>query len=350
MVFKRPDLSQAAPEIRTYVEYLENELARLKKSSPSNRTAHAAIEDEVVLPMRPGEPPTTLQLITITAGGIAKRTPRHLYNRQRRGGMGIFDLDAPEDDPPTILVVGEISQSLLLFTNLARAFRIPISQIPEKEVRDRGQSLVVKMDLSPGEHIAAAVPDEARGAVALISERGLVRYLRHHVFGEYMRPGTVMFDPRQFGSLTAVCRTNGDGDLFIASQKGKAIRFTEKLVPPQGGLGLRIDEDDIAIAVTAVTDDSSVFLVDADGNGTIRTMSGFSANKAPGGGGKIAMKTNHLVSAQRVDPEDDVFMISRLSKIIRFMSEEIPAKEGVVQGVNCMSLRADQVMTGIVTH
>ena len=43
-------------------------------------------------------------------------------------------------------------------------------------------------------------------------------------------------------------------------------------------------------------------------------------------------------------------MISRLSKIIRFMSEEIPAKEGVVQGVNCMSLRADQVMTGIVTH
>ena len=104
------------------------------------------------------------------------------------------------------------------------------------------------------------------------------------------------------------------------------------------------------LAVAAVTDDSSVFLVDADGNGTIRTMSGFSANKAPGGGGKIAMKTNHLVSAQRVDPEDDVFMISRLSKIIRFMSEEIPAKEGVVQGVNCMSLRADQVMTGIVTH
>jgi hypothetical protein len=31
-----------------------------------------------------------------------------------------------------------------------------------------------------------------------------------------------------------------------------------------------------------------------------------------------------------------------LGKIIRFSAEEIPAKEGVVQGVNCMNLRADE--------
>ena len=34
-----------------------------------------------------------------------KRTYRHLYLRQRRSGMGIFDLDTPEEDPPTLLTL-----------------------------------------------------------------------------------------------------------------------------------------------------------------------------------------------------------------------------------------------------
>ena len=44
-----------------------------------------------------------------------------------------------------------------------------------------------------------------------------------------------------------------------------------------------------------------------------------------------------------VSDNDDVFAISGLSKIIRFQAVEIPPKEGVVQGVNCMALRADEV-------
>jgi hypothetical protein len=34
-----------------------------------------------------------------------------------------------------------------------------------------------------------------------------------------------------------------------------------------------------------------------------------------------------------------------LGKMIRFQAAEVPAKEGVVQGVNCMTLRADLCMT-----
>ena len=84
-------------------------------------------------------------------------------------------------------------------------------------------------------------------------------------------------------------------------------------------------------------------LIGADGKGTIRLMSGFAANKAPGSGGKIAIKTDHLIGAATIREQDDIFAISRLSKIIRFQAIEIPPKSGVVQGVNCMSLRSDEV-------
>jgi DNA gyrase/topoisomerase IV subunit A len=78
-------------------------------------------------------------------------------------------------------------------------------------------------------------------------------------------------------------------------------------------------------------------------------MSGFRPNKAPGGGGKIAIKTDHLIGATAVADTDDVFIISRLSKLIRFRAIEVPPKEGVVQGVNCMALRADETVAVTVS-
>jgi DNA gyrase subunit A len=73
-------------------------------------------------------------------------------------------------------------------------------------------------------------------------------------------------------------------------------------------------------------------------------MSGFAANKAPAAGGKVAMKTDKLIGAARAGTGDELFAISRLGKLIRFAAAEVPPKEGVVQGVACMALRADEVV------
>jgi len=67
---------------------------------------------------------------------------------------------------------------------------------------------------------------------------------------------------------------------------------------------------------------------------------GFAENKAAGAGGKQLLKAEKLVSALRVTEKDDLFVLSKLSKMVRFSADEVP-KEGVVQGVNCMALRAD---------
>ncbi|MFZ6031410.1 MAG: DNA gyrase C-terminal beta-propeller domain-containing protein [Chloroflexota bacterium] len=354
MSVSRPNLAQLDPAVRQYIEYLEAELARsraiqaiqARKPRPVPALAFSSDETEASLPpLETEEAPTSVHLIAITGGGLAKRTPRHLYSRQRRGGMGIFDLDGPEDDPVRILLTSEPDRHLLLFTNLARAFRLPVSQIVEGPVRSKGQSIVGKWGLLEDEYFVAALPDEASGAVALLSQDGFVRYLRHHVFGEYMKPGTAMYDARKFGSLATVCRTRGDADLLIVSHHGKGIRFAEKLVPPQGGLGLRLESGDRAVAVASINDGSNVFLADAQGRGTIRVMGSFSANKSAGGGGKIIMNSTEIVAALPVECSDDIFMISRLSKIVRFMAAEVPPKEGNVQGVNCMSLRGDEVVT-----
>lgn len=346
----RPELSKLDPEARDYILYLEGELERLQTkaiSVPVHRKTGLPTreEDEFdLLPEEVPEPleePTTICVITSTASGIAKRTPRHLYARQRRGGMGVFDLDTSENDPPVILAVADLSDNLLVLTNQARAFRLPVNLITETPIRARGESILKKLNLDPGEKLAQILPERAQGYVALVSERGMVRLLRHHVFGEYMKPGAALYDLRAFGALAGACWTPGDGDLFIATRQGRAIRFSEKSVSPQGTLGIRLGAEDEVVGITAVYEDSSVFLLSTDGRGTIRLMEGFTPNKSPGAGGKIAINTDQLVGACNVDKTQDIFIISRLGKIIRFRASEIPSKDGVVQGVVCMSLRAD---------
>jgi DNA gyrase subunit A len=340
MTLPRPDLSQADPAIRAYVESLEAEIELLRASASEGEETATAPEAA-----EPSEPPTSINVIVLSRGGLLKRTPRHLYDRQRRSGMGIFDIDLPDDDAPLSLTLADESDTLILLTNQARAFRLPVNTLPESPVRARGGSLAGHLpDLQADEGIVVALPAQSQGYLAMLSRSGHVRCLPAHVFGESLSPGADVYNLDRLGPLVAACWTPGNGDLFIATHNGLAIRFSEKQVSIQGGPGIRLEAGDTTVAIASVRDESGVFLLGADGKGTIRLMSGFNPNKSPGAGGKVAMKTGHLVGAVTVNETDDVFIISRLSKIIRFRAKEVPAKEGVVQGVHCMSLRADETV------
>lgn len=335
MNLERPDLTDVDPEVLAYIETLEMELLQLQTAQPARKP----VEEK---PLEPSEPPTTMNVISISRDGLAKRTPRHLYGRQRRSGMGVFDLETAEGDQPALLVVADEEAAVLLFTNFGRAFRLKVDALSEVPVRARGQNIMTLFTFRPHERIIATLPADSGKAVALASQRGWVRTVDASRLTRSLIPGMSFYDVQQGGHMTAACWTNGDDELFVVTRQGKAIRFAERQVHKSGSLGLRVDMGDEVAAITAVTEESGVFLLSHDGKGTIRAMSGFRLNKAPGAGGKVAMKTDRLVGAVTVKPEDDLFIISQLGKLIRFNAEEVPAKSGVVQGVNCMALRNDE--------
>jgi len=340
MPIERPDLSGVSPGVLAYIESLEAELAAqtVRRARPQTIAApDLDAEPELC------EPPTTINLIALTAGGLLKRTPRHLYGRQRRGGMGIFDLDAPDDDPPALLALADQSASLILLTDQGRTYRLPVNRLPEMPIRAKGTALAGLIALRPGERLVAALPEDGGEQLALVGQRGWVMTVRASFVGKSMIAGVVYYDAAKYGPLAAACWLPGSADeVFVATRQGFAIRFPAQRVPKTGCLGIRLEKNDAVVAATAANDESSVFLLGADGKGTLRLMPGFAANKSPGGGGKIALKTDKLVAAAATTLESDIFIISRNSKIIRFQAAEVPPKEGVVQGVNCMALRGDE--------
>lgn len=336
-MLERPELSQVDPAVRSYVEALEAEVARLRGASTDSAESSPTWS----------EPPTTLQVITFSLTGRAKRTPRHLYSRQKRGGMGVFDLETTVEDPPRWLAFADEKETLLLLTNQGRAFRLPVETIPERPGRGRGE--LVLPPLLPEEVVVAGVPADRGAYLTLLSERGWVRQIHRQYLNERMLPGMRFHKMSEGGYIVAAAWTSGANDLLIITQEGAGIRFAERLIPTSGCLGIRLSATDKAAAVVGVTEESAVAVLGADGKGSVRLMAGFRDNKAPGAGGKAVFTTERVVGAAVVLPGDDIFVISRLSKMIRFAADEIPAKAGVVQGVQCMSLRADEVVALRVT-
>ena len=85
---QRPDLSTVEPSIRQYIEYLENQLGARRSNKQETETDIEKLNEAF-----PAEPETTYGVLTLSNRGIVKRTLRHLYHRQHRGGMGVYDLD-----------------------------------------------------------------------------------------------------------------------------------------------------------------------------------------------------------------------------------------------------------------
>lgn len=326
---ERPDLTAVDPAVVAYIEYLEAECIGRENTAASE----------------PAEPPTTVQLISLSQQWHAKRTPRHFYGRQRRGGMGVFDLDCPEDDQPAKLIVADEQDELWAVTNFARVFRLPVSKITPAEVRAKGTPFREALPLHEKEWVVELLPGPAQH-IALLTHKGYV-FTRNKA---YLKDGVILYDTAREQPPIRACWTSGNDDLLVTTTLGNALRFPERQVPKTGCLGIRLDDGDSLFNLVAVQESSGVLLISADGKGTIRHMSGFRANKAPGAGGKQLLKTEKLVGAVPVQEQDDVFIISELGKLIRFRASDIPAKEGLVQGVHCMALRADAAVAVAVAH
>ncbi len=341
---QRPDLTNVDPEVVAYIEYLEKKNG-IRQARPLSREDEPAdLSPERASEALPAEHETTINIISASYSGQAKRAFRHIYTRQHRGGMGVFGLDVDDPDYPVILSSADEGQNLLFFTSRARVFRQPLNSIVSAPIFAKGNLVTERFGLEPDESLVAILPEQAKGYIALATEGGRVRCLRHHLFGEHMRPGTALFNYNETGPLAGACWTTGEDELFLVTEQGAGIRFAEKAILPQGSPGIKVSGDDRVVAITSMYPDSGVFILGADGRGTIRLMSGFAANKSPGGSGKIAFKSNKVAGAVTIEPNDDLFIISRLGKMIRFPSSEIPATEGVVQGVNCMGLRGDEAV------
>ncbi len=310
--------------------------------------------------------PDEESVLVLTKGGYIKRTNPDEYRKQKRGGVGVVDLDTKEEDFITHLVYASAHNDLLFFTDKGKAYQIKMYDLPEGKRATRGKSVMNFLSLSEGEKITSILPvpknkKEADGlALMMVTRDGTGKKSAFSHFKDVRRSGLIAITLDDGDELISASFVSKDDTVLIATRDGQSIRFEESDVREMGrnAAGVRVvklGKDDAVISADVVSKDAknpALFVMGENGYGKKTALDEYKTQNR-GGSGILTMnvtsKTGPLMAARVVTDEvEEIVAMSKKSQVIRVDLKEIPTLGRSTQGVRVMKLRDGDSLASLI--
>jgi DNA gyrase subunit A len=296
-------------------------------------------------------------MLVLTAGGYVKCTDPAEYHAQKRGGVGVIDLETKEEDFVTMLVSGSTHSNLLFFTNLGKVYQMKMYDIPEGRRATRGKSIMNFLALSSDEKVNSilAMPkdlEKISSSLMLVTKNGTAKKMSSESFKDVRRSGIIAIRLDKDDQLISALVTEKGDEVMIATADGQSIRFKESDVREMGRTaggvsGIRLGKGDQVIGVDVVKKDnkSGAFLtMSANGFGKKTDLKEYKVQKRGGSGvktAKVTSKTGKLIVAKVLGGEEvELIAMSKKGQVIRTPLKDISSLGRQTQGVTVMRLRA----------
>ncbi len=309
--------------------------------------------------------PDAESVLVMTAGGYVKRTAPEEYRRQKRGGVGVVDLDTKEEDFITHLVSATAHSDMLFFTDKGKAFQIKMYEIPEGKRATKGKAIVNFLSLAPDEKVTSILPmpkeiKKSPLSVMMVTKQGTGKKVKAESFHDVRRSGIIAIRLDKGDELISVNFVDKGDTAIITTAEGQSIRFKEADIREMGRAAggvraMRLDKGDFVIAAEAVSkaaNNPMILGITANGYGKKTALSEYKIQGRGGSGiktAKITPKTGKLIASRVVTPEDEeVVAISKKSQVIRTGIAEISELGRQTQGVRIMKLREGDSIASLV--
>lgn len=313
--------------------------------------------------------PDTDSVLVLTSGGYVKRTNPDEYRKQRRGGVGVVDLDTKEEDFITHLVYATTHNDLLFFTDKGKAYQIKMYELPEGKRATRGKSIMNFLSLEPNEKVTSilVMPKELKKqaketglSIMFVTREGVSKKCDATSFHDVRRSGIIAIKLGGGDSLISANFVEKGDDMILVTKKGQSIRFKESDVREMGRsaggvTGMKLDKNDEIIGADVVKKSykaATLLVMGANGYGKTTDVGEYKVQKRAGSGIKTAQvtaKTGEIIASKVIsDPEAEIVAISKKSQVIRVDVKEIPELGRQTQGVRVMKLREGDSLASMI--
>ncbi len=309
--------------------------------------------------------PEEESMLVLTAGGYVKRIQPSEYKAQRRGGVGVIDLDTKEEDFVTIFLTTSTHSDLLFFTDKGKAYQIKMYDIPEGRRATRGKSIMNFLSLSNEEKVTSILAMEKTNkgkelSLLMVTKAGVAKKVSAENFKDVRRNGLIAIKLDSDDELVSAHFVEKGDEAVLATAKGQSIRFKEADIREMGrgaagvravrlGKGDAVAASDIAKKSYA---DPELLVISENGFGKKTKLKEYKVQKRGGSGiktAKVTAKTGDIMIARIVREDDsEVVAISKKSKVIRVGLNEIPALGRQTQGVRIMKLKDGDSIASLV--
>ncbi|HEY4715417.1 MAG TPA: DNA gyrase subunit A [Candidatus Paceibacterota bacterium] len=302
-------------------------------------------------------------ILVLTAGGYVKCTDPSEYRAQKRGGVGVIDLETKEEDFVTMLVSGSTHSNLLFFTNLGKVYQMKMYEIPEAHRATRGKSIMNFLSLGTEEKVTSilAMPKDngkTGNSLMLVTKGGIAKKMSSESFKDVRRSGIIAIRLDKDDQLISALVTEKSDEVIIATAEGQSIRFKESDIREMGRTaggvrGIKLSGSDGVIGVDVVfakggsasggKNKGAFLTMSANGFGKKTDLKEYKVQKRGGSGiktAKVTPKTGKLIVAKVLTGEEqELIAMSKKGQVIRTALKDISSLGRQTQGVTIMRLR-----------
>ncbi len=342
-------------------EVMKKELKEIKETFGDERKTKVQIkklgeisEEDLV--------PQEETILTLTQGGYIKRINPKTYKIQKRGGKGIMGMKTMQDDIVEHFLSAQTHDSLFFFTDSGKVFKAPVYEIPEGQRVARGRGLLNFLELSPQDKVLSLFPlgkeDESSGVkyLVMVTQNGIIKKTALQEFENVRRSGLIAITLKKDDLLKKVCKSTGQDEVLLVTQKGMSIRFKEKDIremgrPAAGVKGIRLKKGDKVIGTGIIPSQKGedkrpkkeyLLVITENGFGKRTELKEYRQQGRGGTGIKtanITPKTGDLAASFILSgEEEDLIVISQKGQVIRSKISQISILSRPTQGVRLMRL------------
>ena len=336
---------------------INDELAQLKRDygdarrSEIVRSAPDLATEDLITPQD--------MVVTLSHSGYIKSQPLADYRAQRRGGRGRQAAATREDDWIEQLFIANTHDTILCFSDRGRLYWLKVWEVPQGARTARGKPIVNMFALADGEKITVVLPVrqfDRQHFVFMATAMGTVKKTALAEFSNPRKAGIIAVDLDPGDYLIGAAITDGQHDVMLFSDAGKAVRFDENDVRPMGrqarGVrGMQLDAGQRVIAMLVAEDERQSVLTATENGYGKRTPIGEYTRHGRGTKGMIAIsaseRNGRVVAATLVHPDDEIMLITDSGVLVRTRVAEIREMGRATQGVTLIATDAGAKLSGL---
>ena len=302
-------------------------------------------------------------VVTLSHGGYIKAQPLSEYRAQKRGGRGRQATATKEDDWVDQMFIANTHDYILCFSDRGRMYWLKVWEVPQGSRNSRGKPIVNMFPLQEDEKITVILPLSGENRsfpenhfIFMATSQGTVKKTPLTDFSNPRKAGIIAVGLDEGDYLIGAALTDGNHDVMLFSDAGKAVRFDENDVRPMGRTargvkGMNLDDDQKVIALLVAGDESQSVLTATENGFGKRTPIAEYTRHGRGTKGMIAIQTSErngkVVAATLVNENDEIMLITTGGVLIRTRVSEIREMGRATQGVTLIAVGEGTTLSGL---
>ncbi len=312
--------------------------------------------------------PNEESVLVLTLGGYVKRTNPGEYRTQKRGGVGVIDLNTKEEDVVTTLLTTSTHSDLLFFTDKGKVYQSKMYDLPEGRRATKGKSIMNFLALTAEEKVTSVLAVrkedwEGERSLLMVTRDGVAKKSDAASFKDVRRSGLIGINLHGDDALIAARFVDKGDEVSLITLKGQSIRFKESDVREMGRTAggvraMKLGKGDRVVSCDVLRKemkDAEILVVMENGFGKTTPAKEYKVQKRSGSGiktAKITAKTGDVIGAAIVQKEDraegELIVMSKKGQVIKLPLKDVPSLGRQTQGVKVMKMRPGDSIASIV--